>query len=205
MTTTRMIASLAILAGSLISAPSMATPLGLTLADQPDIVSIFIDTVYNAGTQSLTADGFASQLDYDSVLSPESISGGLFDLDATVDNAGNLIGGSISIFGTIANLGFNSGTLLTGALTAIGSDISGDGTLEFLFSVNGGDAAALFGDIGGIILAPTGFADAWDQDFSQMMTGRADTAAMAAPEPGILFLQGLGLLMLVMLRRRSIR
>ena len=188
------------------SAPAMAAPLGLTLADTPDIVSGFIDVNYDAGSNALSADGFALQLDAPGI---NAIAGGLFDLDAVIDNAGNLVGGSFSIFGTIAGLGFNSGTLLTGNLTAFGFPDAGGNPLEFLFTVTGGDAAALFGADGGMILGQTGFGGDWGSDFDNLISGipgtgqgSADTAAMPASEPGILFLQALGLAMLFLARRR---
>ena len=100
--------------------PASGTPLGLTLFDNPDIVSMFIDVVYDAGTDTFEADGFALGLDDDGVGPTLDIVGGSFDLTATIDGAGLLTGGSLVIGGTVANLGFNSGTLLTGSLTDFG-------------------------------------------------------------------------------------
>ena len=44
-------------------AGAQATLLGLTLEDTPDIVSAFIDINYDAGSNALTADGFALQIE----------------------------------------------------------------------------------------------------------------------------------------------
>ena len=57
----RTIVSIALLLAGVTGA--QAAPLGLTLFDTPDIVSSFIDVVYDAGSNSLTANGFALQLD----------------------------------------------------------------------------------------------------------------------------------------------
>ena len=192
---------------SFVSLPASALPLELNLADTPDIVSAFIDVNYDAGSGALTADGFALQLDGGGGLFP--VAGGLFDLNATVDSAGNLIGGTVSILGTIAGLGFNSGTLLTGSLSALGFPDAGGNPLEFLFDVTGGDAAALFGSVGGIILGASGFDGDWATDFDNLIAGipgtgqgSADTAGLPVSEPGILLLQALGLTMLLLARRR---
>ncbi|MDH3588702.1 MAG: PEP-CTERM sorting domain-containing protein [Gammaproteobacteria bacterium] len=182
------------------SAPAMATPLGLTMDDEPDIAVAFITTAYNAaaapGATSFTANGFALDMDH---LGNNTIIGGSFDLTAIIDGAGVLGGGSFTIGGTIAGLGFNSGTLLTGNLTALGFDPAGGGVLEWLFDVTGGDAAALYDGTGGIIMADTGFAGAWGADFGNFMAS-ADVGIV--PEPGILLLEALGLTLLVLARRR---
>lgn len=181
-----------------------AAPLGLTLFDTPDIVSSFIDVVYDAGTDSLTAAGFALQLDDGS---PNPIAGGLFTLNAAVDDSGNLSGGSLTISGTIAGLGFNSGTLLTGTLSAFGFPGAGGDPLEFLFTVTGGDAAALYGSAGGIILSQSGFTGDWANDFDNLISGipgtgqgLADTAAI--PLPGAVWLMLTALFSLGAVRRR---
>ena len=98
------------------SSPVQAVPLNLTLLDTPDIVSSFIDVNYNAGTDTFTASGFALELDDDGSVPAEAITGGTFDLTAVIDGSGTLSSGSLSIGGTVASLGFNSGTLLTGNL-----------------------------------------------------------------------------------------
>ena len=175
------------------TAGAQATLLGITLEDTPDIVSAFIDINYDAGTQSLTADGFALQIDTGGGVFP--IAGGLFDLDAVIDNAGNLIGGSFSIFGSIAGLGFNSGTLLTGNLTAFGFPDAGGSPFEFLFNTTGGDAAGLYGSAGGILLSETGFGGDWASDFNNLISGIpgtglgvADVAPVMMPLPATLWL-----------------
>ena len=50
----------------------------------------------------------------------QEVAGGTFDLSATIDEFGVATGGTLVIDGTVASLGFLSGTLLTGTLTAFG-------------------------------------------------------------------------------------
>ena len=202
----RTIVSMLLLFG--FTAGAQATLLGITLEDNPDIVSAFIDINYDAGTQSLTADGFALQIDTGGGVFP--VAGGLFDLDAVIDNAGNLIGGSFSIFGTIAGLGFNSGTLLTGNLTAFGFPDAGGSPFEFLFNTTGGDAAGLYGSTGGILLSETGFGGDWASDFDNLLSGIpgtglgvADVAPTMMPLPATFWLVLAGLVAFRAARRRG--
>jgi hypothetical protein len=140
----------------------------ITLNDYPDIFSEFITVDYIAATDQLTATGFARTLDDDGSVPAEDITGGSFDLLATVTDAGLLTGGTLSIGGTVPTLGFNSGTLLTGSLTSV-IPTPGD-PLEFTFDITGGDAAGLYGGtqstLGGIILSGSGFTGDWTSDFT---------------------------------------
>ena len=189
---------------------AQAAPLNLTLLDFPDIVSSFIDVNYNAGTDAFTAIGFALELDDDGSVPAEAIAGGTFDLTAVIDGSGALSTGSLSIGGTVASLGFNSGTLLTGNLTAFGFLDSGGDPLEFLFDVTGGDAAGLYGSIGGIILGATGFGGNFTSDFDNLVGGVPGTGSAVAnvapvPLPAAIWLFGAGLLGLVGLGRNRVR
>lgn len=185
------------------SSPVQAVPLNLTLLDTPDIVSSFIDVNYNAGTDTFTASGFALELDDDGSVPAEAITGGTFDLTAVIDGSGTLSSGSLSIGGTVASLGFNSGTLLTGNLTAFGFPNGGGDPLEFLFDVTGGDAAGLFGSSGGIILGGTNFTGDFTIDFNGDGSAVANVAPV--PLPATVWLFGAGLLGLVGLGRNRIR
>ena len=159
---------------------AQGAPLNLTLLDTPDILSSFITVNYIAGAQSLTAQGFAIQLDAPPV---QSITDGTFDLVASIDNGGNLLGGTLDIGGTIAGLSTTS-TLLTGTLTDFGFPDAGGDPLEFLFNVTGGDAATLYGGIGavgGVILS--GFslpASLFTEDWT---SGAFQAVADVAPVP----------------------
>ncbi len=200
-----------IAAGLLLGSAAQAAPLNLTLNDFPDIVSGFIDVTYNAGTGSFSASGFALTLDDDGVGAAEDITGGTFDLSATIDAAGSLSGGMLSIGGTVASLGFNSGTLLTGNLTAFGFPNAGGDPLEFLFDVTSGEAASLYGSVpGGIILSATGFTGNFNADFDNLIGGITGTGSGVAdvapvPLPAAVWLFGAGLLGLVGLGRNRAR
>ncbi|NND61040.1 MAG: VPLPA-CTERM sorting domain-containing protein [Gammaproteobacteria bacterium] len=174
---------------------AQAAPLNLVLQDSPDIISSFIDVSYDAATDSLSASGFALDINYTDT-DQAAIAGGLFQLDAVIDSAGNLLGGALTISGTVAELGYNSGTLLTGTLDQFGAG-AGD-PLEFIFTVTGGDAAALYGGFGGIILAQTGYSGSFNSDFDNLIsgipgtgTGVADVAAVPIPAAAWLLLSAI--------------
>lgn len=184
-----------------IACNAQAASLGFTLLDVPDIASFNIDVAYDAGTDTLTATGFALTIDYSETDPAENITDGSFSVVATIDSTGAISGGTVTITGTVPVLGFNSGTLLTGDLTDFGFPDAGGDPLEFLFDVTGGDAAALYGDKGGIKLiafAPAGggFTGDWTTDWDNLGpfgfgTGEADTAAVPVPAPLLLLLSAL--------------
>lgn len=194
---TRVFAAIGAVAAA--AASVTAAPLNLTQAF-PDIYSNFTSTSYNAASGAFTAEGWSSSLTttggfYDSIF-------GTFVLSATIDNDGNLVGGTIEITGSIAALGYNSGTLLTGNLTAFGFQTNGSQTFEFLFDVTGGDAASIFGPVGGVILHDTGFAGSFDASFNTQMLASSDTFTVQVvplPTAGATGLAGLAL---VAARRR---
>lgn len=194
-----------VMAAGLLSAGinAQAATLNLTLFDTPDIVSGFIDVTYSAATSTFGANGFAEELDDDGSIPAEAITNGTFNLDATIDAAGSLAGGSLTIGGTVATLGFNSGTLLTGDLTAFGFEPAGGDPLEFTFDVTGGDAAALYGGVGavgGVIMGATDFGGSFDVDWSNTGSGVANVAPV--PLPAALWLFGAGLMGLIGVGRR---
>jgi hypothetical protein len=177
--------------------PVQATLINLNLSDAPDIVSSFIQVGYLAGSDSFTASGFALELDDDGIGPAHAIAGGTFDITATIDDTGALSAGSLTIGGTIAALGFNSGTLLTGSLTAFGFPNAGGDPLEF-----GGDSAGLYGPVGGIVMTFTDFGGSFASDFSNTGDGLADTAP-PVPEPASLLLVATGGVLLAARRRRA--
>lgn len=179
---------------------AQAAPLGLTLQPSPDIVNSFIAVSYDAATDSLSAMGFALEINHGGLMNAD-ITDGLFTLDAVIDDAGNMSAGSFSITGTVAALGYMSGTVLTGTLDQFGFALNGD-PLEWIFTVTGGDAAPLYGAIGGIILSQTGFSGSWASDFqNDGFSGVADVAAVPVPAAAWLFLTAL--LSLGATRRRA--
>jgi hypothetical protein len=175
-----------------------ASPLNLVLSQTPDILVQLTDMEYDAGTDLFTADGLAVNLNDDG--SPDLISGGNFSLSASIDDTGTLAGGTLSVTGTIAGLGYNSGTLLTGNLTAFGFLDGGGDPLEFLFEVTGGDAAGLYPSVAGAILTSTGFGGIGDftTGFTNSGTGNVNIAPVPLPAAvwlfvtGVLGLAGLG-------------
>ena len=190
---------------------AQSAPLDLVMVP-PNIFSGFIDVAYDAGTDTLTASGFA--LEYDDGIGPVApIADGTFGLTATIDDGGILSGGTIAIGGTINAMGFISGTLLTGDITALGYPGNGSDVLEFLFDVTGGDAADAFGPIGATILSGTGFGGSFAAAFDNLIFGLPGTGGGVAdtadppkiPEPGstgLLMVTGLGMAMLLAARRR---
>jgi len=189
------------MAGLFAATSANAALLGLTLEPAPDIFSSFITVDYDMGTEMLTAAGFALNF-FDG--SDNAIAGGTFSLTASIDNSGVLSGGSLVITGTTA--GFNSGTLLTGSITALGFDDAGGDPLEFMLDITGGDLAGMYGLNGGIIMTNTGFnANLFTDNFSSgAMAASSDTGVPATvPEPEGLLLLSVALMGLVATRRRS--
>ncbi len=180
------------------SAAVQATPLNLELLDFPDIFSGGIDVTHDAGADAFNASGFALTLDDDGIGPAEAITNGIFNISATIDDAGTATG-LLTINGTIPTLGFNSGTLLTGNLTDFGFKPAGGDPLEFLFNVASGDAAGLYGTTAGVILSGTNFGGSFAVDFDNLIAGIPGTGsgvsntAPPIPEPSTILLLMIGL------------
>ena len=188
--------------------PHSARANDLNLEPVPDLFAVSITINYNAAADTFSANGGAFQLTTGS--GTELIAGtwpppmgmiGEFDLDASIDDTGTFLSGTLDISGTIANLGFNSGTLLTGTLTSFSSGGTTD-PFEFLFNVTGGDAAGLYGSTGGIIMTSGGgnYDGMFDMNFTQL-SALADVGVPTVSEPGILGLLALGTMVAIRRRR----
>ncbi len=198
----------------LFSSVTWAAPLDLA-SSPPDILAGFIDVMYEPATEQFSASGFSASFDIDGSANPApqlDDGNGIYTIDATINGAGELVSGTVSIGGTFSPLSYSSGTLLTGVLTDFGFSAT-DQPLEFTFDVTGGDAAGLYGGIGsegGIILSLVdGFDGTWgiyfDNNYGMGMSGFgsavSDNFAMV-PIPGALWLLGSGLIGLIGLRRK---
>lgn len=154
----------------------------------------------------LTASGFAN------VLTPPgspsgNIAGGSFDITAAINDTLMTATGSLTIGGTIAGLGFNSGTLLTGTLSALGAG-AGD-PLELLFDVTGGDAAGLMGPKVGVDLSQSGYTGSFANNFaSGPFQSLSDTFSFQeqnqnpVPAPGTLIMLAVGIAGIRFARRK---
>jgi|LGOV01.1.fsa_nt_gb hypothetical protein len=181
---------------------AQATSLNLELFDHPDIFSSFIDVTYDAGSDSFTASGFAMELQ-DNTGTTYNIDNGSFNIGATIDESGIAGPGTLFIGGTVSALGFNSGTLLKGTLTAFGfpDTVGVSDPFEFLFDVTDGDWAGDIGPVAGVILTNTDFGGSFSSNFANNGDGLSNTGT-PVPEPATLSLLLLGGGGLCALRKR---
>lgn len=190
------------------TASSQAALLGLT-QQLPDISTGFV-SVTNNGSGTFQASGFAQSLDTVMGGGPEFTPDGgfaMWDLVMTVNPAdGALISGTVSVLGTITGFPAVSGTLLTGTITEYGSQHGDSDQFDFRFNVTGGDLAAIYGALGGIILSAgatdfngSNWNTAWANDG---ISGTADTfgqPVIVVPSPaaagfGLVMIAGMGLI-----------
>lgn len=213
---TRIATGLALATGITVA---QASPLNLTI-EKPDIFASDLDIVYNAGTQKLDIDhsvgtAYFAQLPDNSF---QFFNTGSYELNASVDNSGNLLsGGTFTLMGDI-NDGNGVQTLLSGLLTDMGfvgpQNNSEELLLEFIIDVTSSPVNALYdyGDTAGIIFsskitssAPLPFT--WSASFFNNSDGKADdfkytAVAATAPNGATLAMLAIGMASLIRLRRQ---
>lgn len=168
-----------------VAATTQADLIGLPLLDAPDLASGFLTSTYDAGPGFLTIDGFALEFDDDGSIPANLITGGVFNLDAVIDDSGEATAGSLAILGNVDGFGPD---LLRGNLVDFGFIDGGGQILEFLFEVTGGELDELYGGEGalfGVILDvnDVGYSGDWTESFA-LSNGVADTAPI--PATGVL-------------------
>ena len=171
----------------------------------PAINTSFMNTNYDAGTGIFDVTyGFANTITFDG--STDNITGGGMSFSANVSAGGpgdaSLNSGTFSITGTSGI--YNSGTLLSGNLIDLGYANNGNQSLEFLFSVTGGDLAGFYDSgFGGFNLFVSGYNDDnFNTSFSNTSYNGFATIA-PVPVPAAVWLFGSGLLALAGITRRK--
>lgn len=178
-----------------------ASLIGLT-PSLPDIVTGFVFLDYDSSKKLLDVEGFVGDITTQWQGPPAYYPFDYYySINASIDNAGRVRGGTLIISGKIAGLGLQSGTLLTGNLSQFGfSPCPGD-VFEFTFDVTGGDLASYFGPHAGVILDPvdSGFNGSFASNFSNTGYGVSDT--FPVPEPVSLVILALGACPLLLRRK----
>ncbi len=197
----------ALLPLTLCAESARASFIPLDLLDAPDIASGFIDVTYDAGTDLLSAQGFA--LGFDDGLGTQNILSGDFEIDAIINDLGAPVSGSLSIGGNVTGFG---PLLLTGDLVNFGFADGGGDLLELLFAVTGGDLAPTYGGAGALVgvimdIGGGGYSGDFSQSFDNLIAGLAGTGlgvadtASLVPGPAAVLL----LLLAAAARRRRHR
>jgi hypothetical protein len=196
----------ALMLGLGLAAQAKATSLGFTPPPTPDLSILFTNISFTTGAPgTLTAnDTLFSAFSLNDGTTTHTITAGGLGLTAAIGSVGNFISGTINVAGNIAALNFNTGTLLTGTLTAFGypdNIVTQPNVLEFFFDISGGAAASLYGPEGYIALSGPGFTGSFASNFSSGDFG--GPVDILIPEPSTAALVGLGVLGLLAAARRG--
>jgi hypothetical protein len=188
---------------------AQASPLNL-FERPPDIYSDYIQVSYTSASHSFSALGQAFTFDIDGLPPPDydivdagDNPGGLFDIEAKIDNSGNPISGTLTVDGYIPDLlgSHGTGTLLTGTLSRFGFPNAGGDPLEFIFTTTGGDLSSYLPQAD-VILNYSGYDGTFHQDFSNYGMGEADAFV---PEPATLTCLSFGATFLIGFARKRAR
>jgi PEP-CTERM motif-containing protein len=180
----------------LLSSAAQAVPLNLVVG-KPDIGVGPLSLSYNATTDLFSIVNGTASLFTGTDNVARAITGGDYDLSATITGAGALTGGTFSITGAIPSLAIANTTLLAGNLTAFGfSPDPAGGTaaaFEFLFTKTSSAAALGFGDTGGIKINAFSITPSFSfaSNFTANQNSSADNFA-PVPEPATMWLMGMG-------------
>ena len=177
-----------------------------------------LDTASSSGVLTVTGSSMIIQQDSSGGFS--FITGGSYSLTANFTGAGlfDPTGSTVSATGVAMTTSspydaYQSGTLVTGDLSAFGFSGNGSaGVLEFEFTNVGGDMAA-FGSLGGVIIGISGVSPSWGGDWDTLatdgtgfwqhsFTASTVTVDTFVPVPAAVWLFGSGLLALSGLARR---